>query len=249
MNFDLSGKVALVTGASSGFGQHFAQVLSAHGAHVVVAARRVAALEELVANIQAAGGSAQAVPLDVTDAASVRAAVEGAGAIDILVNNAGVTNSKPLLEMTEEDYDFVIDTNQKGAFLVASEVARSMKARGAGGSIINIASILGLRQGSQLTPYAISKAAVIQMTKQFALELARYNIRCNALAPGYFATEMNSDFFETELGKAQIKRVAFRRLGELPDLDGPLLLLASDASRFMTGSVLVVDGGHLLSGL
>lgn len=246
---DFSGRTAFITGASSGFGAHFASVLAGCGARVVVGARRVAALDALVATIGAAGGSARAVALDVRDMNSIHDAVSAAGPIDILINNAGVGVTKPVLDQTEEDWSFVLDTNLRGAFFMAREVARQMRERGVGGSIINIASILGLRQGGQVSTYAISKAGLIQMTKQLALELARFNIRVNALAPGYFGTEINTGFFSTEAGKALIKRVPMRRLGELSDLDGPLLLLASDASRFMTGSVIEVDGGHLLSSL
>jgi NAD(P)-dependent dehydrogenase (short-subunit alcohol dehydrogenase family) len=247
---DLSGKLALVTGASSaGFGAHFARVLSEAGAKVVLAARRAALLEQLVERLKEFGCGASAVHLDVTDADSVRLAVESAGPVDILVNNAGVAFSKAAIEQTEADYDHVLDTNLKGAWLVATEVARSMVARGASGSIINIASVLGLRQGSQVTPYAISKAGLIQMTKQLGLELARHRIRVNAIAPGYFQTDLNDGMFDTDAGKALIKRIPQRRLGEFHDLDGPLLLLASDASSFMTGSVIAVDGGHLLTSL
>jgi NAD(P)-dependent dehydrogenase (short-subunit alcohol dehydrogenase family) len=246
---DLSGKTALITGASSGFGTHFANVLASAGARVVLAARRTEALERLAAEVAAAGSEALALALDIRDIESVRRVAEAAGAVDILINNAGVGVTKPVLDQDEADWNFVLDTNLKGAFFMAREVAAGMKARGAGGAIVNIASILGLRQGGQVSTYAISKAGLIQMTKQLALELARYNIRVNALAPGYFGTEINADFFATDAGKAMLKRVPMRRLGELSDLDGPLLLLASDASRFMTGSVIEVDGGHLLSSL
>ena len=247
---DLSGKLALITGASSaGFGAHFARVLADSGAQVVVAARRVALLDRLVAQIREAGGLARALELDVTDAQSVRHAVERAGPVDILVNNAGVAISKPALDQDEADYDRVLNTNLKGAWLVATEVARCMVARNTSGSIINIASVLGLRQGSQVTCYAISKAGIIQLTKQLGLELARHRIRVNAIAPGYFQTDLNDGAFDTDGGRALIKRIPQRRLGEYTDLDGPLLLLASDASSFMTGSVVTVDGGHLLASL
>lgn len=247
--FDLQGKRALVTGASSGLGRHFSHVLARAGAEVLVAARREEALSGLVAEITEAGGRALAVKLDVSCQASISAALDAADTIDVLVNNAGVTNAKPVLDQTEEDFDQVLTTNLKGAFLVATEAARRMRSRGQGGAIINIASILGLRQAGNVTPYAISKAGVIQMTKQLALELARYDIRVNALAPGYFSTELNEAFFESEPGQALIRRIPQRRLGSLSDLDGPLLLLASDAARYMTGSILAVDGGHLLSSL
>lgn len=241
---DLSGKRAFVTGASSGLGAHFARVLAAAGAHVVVGARRKEKLDTLVAEI---GG--QAVQLDVTDSASIRAALAEAGPVGILINNAGVTNTKPVLEQTEEDWASIFNTNLTGAFTMACEVARRARDGAIGASIVNIASILGLRQGGQVTPYAVSKAALIQMTKQLALELARHDIRVNAIAPGYIETELNDEFFESAPGAALIKRIPQRRLGQLSDLDGALLLLASDASRYMTGSVIAVDGGHLVSSL
>jgi NAD(P)-dependent dehydrogenase (short-subunit alcohol dehydrogenase family) len=243
---DLKGKTAVITGASSGLGVHFAHVLACAGADVIVAARRLSALEALVAEL---GGKARAVQLDVTDEASIRAAASQAGPVDIVVNNAGITLTKPALAQTADDFDTIMNTNLRGAFLVATEFARAMKAEGKAGSIINVASILGLRQGGHVSTYAISKAGTIQMTKQLALELARDGIRVNALAPGYVETELNKAFFASPPGEALIKRIPQRRLGRLEDLDGPLLLLASDASRFMTGSVLVVDGGHLLSSL
>lgn len=241
----MQGKRVLITGASSGLGRHFAQVLSAAGAHVVLAARRMDALEELAAEI----GDATCVSLDVTDPASIREAVQQAGPIDVLVNNAGVSSAQPVLDATVEDYDHIMSANLRGAFLVATEVARRMRDRGEGGAIVNIASILGLAQGGQLAVYAMSKAGVVQMTKQMALELARYGIRVNALAPGYFATDMNRDFLSSKLGEAMSKRIPQRRFGNFEDLDGPLTLLCSDASRYMTGVVIPVDGGHLLGGL
>jgi hypothetical protein len=245
---DLAGRRALVTGASGGFGAHFAQVLASAGATVILAARRMNVLESIAAEIAAGGGRAMTLMLDVDHAESVRAALSAAGRIDILVNNAGITNTKPALDQTEEDWDRIIDTNLKGAWRVAVEAARHMKGTG-GGTIINVASILGLRQAGHVGPYAVSKAALLQLTKQLALELARYEIRVNALAPGYFATDLNRDFFASDAGSALIKRIPQRRLGNLKDLDGPLLLLASEASRFMTGAVIAVDGGHLVSQL
>ncbi|MFA7439421.1 MAG: glucose 1-dehydrogenase [Sphingomonadaceae bacterium] len=247
--FELGGKRILVTGASSGLGRHFSLTLARAGAEVVAAARREAALEDLVRKITAGGGKARAVRLDVTDAVSIAAAFDACGDLDVLVNNAGVTNTRPLLDQTEADFSGIIDTNLKGTFLVATEAARRMRDRGAAGSIINIASILGLRQGGQVTPYAISKAGVVQMTKQMALELARCNIRVNALAPGYIETGLNEAFFASDAGQALIRRIPQRRLGTPNDLDGPLILLASDASLYMTGSVIAVDGGHLVGTL
>lgn len=253
MIIDLSGRTALVTGASSGLGRHFATVLAGAGARVALAARRRESLEGVVAEIAASGGQAVAVPMDVTDAASVRDGVrEAAGALgglDILVNNAGTTVSKAALDHTEADWDGVIDTNLKGAFLVAQEAARVMKDGGKGGSIVNIASILGLRVAGHVAAYAASKAGLVQLTQALALEWARFGIRVNALAPGYMETDLNRDFLATDAGQALIKRVPQRRLGKLSDLDGPLLLLCSDASAYMTGAIVPVDGGHLVNTL
>jgi NAD(P)-dependent dehydrogenase (short-subunit alcohol dehydrogenase family) len=250
---DLTDKTALVTGASSGLGRHFARVLAGQGARVALAARRVAALAELAEEIEAAGGAAFAVSLDVRDEASVAKAIATVeaefGGIGILVNNSGVSGIKPTLQLTGDEWDDVLDTNLKGAFLVANEAARAMVKAKRPGSIINIASILGLRVAGQLAPYASSKAGLIHLTKALALDWARYGIRVNAIAPGYFKTEINEDFWGTEPGKAMIGRIPQRRLGDLENLDGPLLLLASDAGAYMTGAVIPVDGGHLVSGL
>jgi NAD(P)-dependent dehydrogenase (short-subunit alcohol dehydrogenase family) len=253
VSFDLSGKVALVTGASSGLGRRFASVLAQAGAKVGLGARRLDALEAAAAEIRAEGGVAAAARLDVSDRASISQAVaqleRSLGPLDILVNNSGASVAKPLLEQSEQDWDDVVDVNLKGAFFVATEAARRMRAAARGGSIINIESILSFRQSGHIAPYAASKAGLMQLTKVMALELARYGIRVNGIAPGYFSTEINRGFFDTEAGVAMIKRIPQRRLGNLEDLDGPLLLLASDASRYMTGSTIVVDGGHLVSGL
>jgi len=251
--FEVHNHHILVTGGSSGFGRHFARFLASNGAKVTLAARRAEALASAVAEIKAADGKAQSVMLDVTNADSINRALEQAeekfGPIHAVVNNAGVTATKPALDQDERAWDSVVDTNLKGVWLVAQAAAKRMIANKVKGSIVNIASILGMRVAGAVAPYAISKAGVIQMTKALALEWARYGIRVNALAPGYFATELNDDFFESEHGKALVKRVPQRRLGQLSELDGPLLLLISNAGSFMTGSVVVVDGGHLVSGL
>ncbi len=244
---DLAGKRVLITGASSGLGAHFAGLFAARGAEVFVAARRVSALEGLATALREAGGKLTCVPLDVNDAASREAMAKTVGVLDVLVNNAGVVAEGPALELSEANWDTVLDTNLKGMFFVAQAVASAMQARG--GAIVNVASILGVRQAGGVLPYAVSKAGVIQMTKSLALEWARHGIRVNALAPGYIDTDLNQQFWQTPAGAALIKRIPQRRLGQLEDLDGPMLLLASDASRYMTGAVLAVDGGHLVSSL
>lgn len=251
-NCDLSGRVALITGASAGLGRHFASVLARSGAKVVVAARRTEALRDVREEIEKSGGEAVVVPLDVTDRQSVKDAVAAANAgpgVDILINNAGIALTKPALDVSEEDWDVVVDTNLKGSFLVAQEVARAMKAHGRGGSIVNIASILGLRVSAQVPAYAASKAGVVQLTKALALEFARYGIRVNALCPGYIETDLNSEFFLTDAGKDLVRRIPQRRLGRPDELDGALLLLCSEAGSYITGSEFVVDGGHLVSSL
>ncbi len=250
--FRLDGRVVLVTGASSGLGTHFARLLADAGARVAVAARRADKLQAVVDTIVAAGGQARALSLDVSDAASVRAcfdALASWGAPDVVVNNAGVTVTRPLLEQTEEDFDQVLDTNLKGCWLVATEAARRMVAAGQGGSIVNVASILGERVAGGVAPYAISKAGVVQATKAMALELARHRIRVNALLPGYVVTDLNRDFLTSEAGDKLRSRIPSRRFGEMTDLDGPLLLLASDAGAAMSGATVAVDGAHLVSSL
>ena len=251
--FSLEGKVALVTGASSGFGKHFATVLSQAGAKVVLAARRTERIQAEADKIIAGGGEAMAVTMDVTSSASIAAAldeIESAfGVVTIVVNNAGITIPKLLLDLSDDDWSNVIDTNLTGVAYVARESARRMIAAGVGGSIVNIASILAERVQKALTNYAASKAAVVQFTKAAALEFAQYNIRVNALCPGYFNTDLNSEWFKTSEGQALIKRIPQRRTGTLSELNGPLLLLASDAGSLMTGSAVTVDGGHVLSEL
>jgi NAD(P)-dependent dehydrogenase (short-subunit alcohol dehydrogenase family) len=251
--FDMTGKVALITGASDGLGRHFARTLAAAGATVVLGARRAAKLDEAAAEIEQRGGAAIPVIIDVTSEASVAKAFceigSRAGMVNVVVNNAGVTVTKSLLDMTESEWDGVIDTNLKGAWFVTREAARHLIAAKRPGTIVNISSILGERVAGNLAAYTASKAGLTQLTKASALELARYQIRVNALAPGYILSSLNEDFFASPAGEAVIKRIPQRRLGELADLDGPLLLLASDASPFLTGAVLSVDGGHLVSSL
>jgi NAD(P)-dependent dehydrogenase (short-subunit alcohol dehydrogenase family) len=251
--FNLNGRTALVTGASGGLGSHFARTLAAAGARVVLAARRLERLESLRDEIAETGGSAVVTGLDVTDAASVEKAFDAAGdltgGVDILVNNSGVAVGKAATDIPEAEWDNVIDTNLKGAWLMGQAFARRAIAREAGGSIINIASILGRRVAKGVAPYAASKAALEHLTRSLALEWARFGIRVNAIAPGYFETELNQGFLHRDAGQDMLKRVPQRRAGVLEELDGPLLLLASDASRYMTGSTVVVDGGHLCSTL
>jgi NAD(P)-dependent dehydrogenase (short-subunit alcohol dehydrogenase family) len=246
----LDGKAALVTGASSGFGRHFAHVLAGAGAKVALAARRLDVLQKLEAEIRAGGGEAVAVAIDVTDRASVAKAFADAeaalGPITILVNNAGVPSGAFFAKTTEEEWREVMSVNLDGVFRVGQEAARRMAANRTGGSIVNIASLLGFGVIKGLSTYSATKAAVISLTKSMALELARDKIRVNALAPGYFATEFNEAYLASEAGKRMMARVPMGRAGAVEELDGPLLLLASDAGRFMTGSVITVDGGHLL---
>ncbi|MFG6447547.1 SDR family NAD(P)-dependent oxidoreductase [Roseateles sp. BYS180W] len=250
--FSLKGQLVLVTGASSGLGMHFAQLLSTAGARVAVAARRTDKLQGLVDAIAAQGGQARAFELDVTDSASVRACFDALcawGTPDVVINNAGVTVTRPALEQTEADFDQVLDTNLKGNWLVATEAARRMVAAGRGGAIVNVASILGERVAGGVAPYAISKAGVVQATKALALELARHGIRVNALLPGYVVTDMNRDFLSSPAGDKLRARIPTRRFAELADLDGPLLLLASEAGSAMSGASIAVDGAHLVSSL
>ena len=250
---DLTSKCAFVTGAFGDLGRHFAITLARAGAKVVLAGRRVDEGSKLAALIANDGGTAKVVALDVANPSSVTQAVAEAtralGPIDILINNAGIAVTRPVLEQTEEDWNSVIEVNLTGAWRVAQAVARHMKDHGKGGSIVNIASILGLRVAAQLPGYVASKAGLIHLTRALALELARHRIRVNALVPGYIETDLNREFFASEPGQALIKRVPQRRLGKPEHLDAPLLLLASDASEYMTGSTLVIDGGHLVSSL
>ena len=251
--FRLDDRVALVTGAGSGLGRRFAQTLASAGATVVLAARRADRLEETADLIRRAGGRAFSLPLDVTDSDSVRRVFrtihEQAGMADIIVNNAGISRSAFLADLGEKDWDAVVETNLKGVFLVGREAARALIDAGKPGSIINIASILGFRVSKTLSAYIAAKNGVVGLTQAMALEWARYGIRVNAIAPGYFHTEITEKYFATAEGEKMLRQVPMRRIGQLGELDGPLLLLASGAGSFMTGSSVTVDGGHLVSSL
>jgi NAD(P)-dependent dehydrogenase (short-subunit alcohol dehydrogenase family) len=250
-SISLHGKTALVTGASSGLGQHFARVLANAGAKVVLAARRLDRLQQVEAEIRAEGGQAFAVALDVTDRASITKAFDAAeaalGPVTILVNNAGVPAGSYFLKMSESDWRSVLDVNLDGVFRVGQEAAQRMSERRSGGSIVNIASITAFGVLKAIAAYSASKAAVVSLTKSMALELARDRIRVNALAPGYFSTELNDAFLTSDAGRRLLSRVPMERAGRVEELDGPLLLLASDAGAFMTGSVITIDGGHMLA--
>jgi NAD(P)-dependent dehydrogenase (short-subunit alcohol dehydrogenase family) len=254
--FDLQGRVALVTGGFSGLGRHFATVLAAHGARVAVIGRRIELGQRVAAEIGAAIGRPQDVrawQADVTQPDSIRGALAQIGAElgvpGIVVNNAGTVARGPSMQLSEADWSGVVDVNLSGVFRIAQAAAREMVRPGQGGTIINIASILGLRVRSQVIAYAATKAAVVQMTKALALEWAEHGIRVNALAPGYFETEIHRDLLRSPTGQALVSRIPQQRVGQLHELDGPLLLLASDASAYMTGAVIPVDGGHLVNSL
>ncbi|MCC7276537.1 MAG: glucose 1-dehydrogenase [Alphaproteobacteria bacterium] len=254
VKFSMDGKVALVTGASSGLGRHFALTLARAGARVALAARRKDRLHALAREIGEAGGHAMSIALDVVEPQSVIAAVaraaETLGPIDVLVNNSGVANATAALDVTPEEWDGTLDTNLRGAFLMAQAVARDLVARGHhGSSIINIASVTAFRTAGQLAAYAASKAGLVHLTRVLALEWARHGIRVNAIAPGYIETDINRTFFASPAGEAVVRRIPQRRLGRPEDLDGALLLLASEAGQYMTGSVITVDGGHVVSPL
>lgn len=249
---DLNGKVALVTGASSGLGARFAKILAEAGAQVVLAARRVERLKELRAEIESNGGAAHLVALDVTDYASIKSAIAHAeteaGPIDILINNSGVSSTQRLVDVTPEDYRQVMDTNLQGAFFVAQEAAKRMILRAKGDPtrqhrIINIASVAGLRVLSQIGVYCMSKAGVVQMTKAMALEWGRHGINVNAICPGYIETEINREYFQSEGGQKLIDMLPRKRIGHPEDLDGLLLLLSADESRFINGAIITADDG------
>ena len=254
-SIDLSGRVALVTGASSGLGAQFARTLARAGAGVVLASRRLEKLKELRARIEGEGGDAHVVELDVTDLDSIKAAVAHAetemGSIDILVNNSGVSTTQRIQDVTLEDYDFIFDTNVKGAFFVAQEVGKRMlaRSRGAapgsftGGRIINIASMAGLKVLPQIGAYCMSKAAVVQMTRAMALEWGRFGINVNALCPGYIDTEINHSHWRTGQGQKHISMLPRKRVGQPQDLDALIVMLASDQSHFVNGAVIAADDG------
>jgi NAD(P)-dependent dehydrogenase (short-subunit alcohol dehydrogenase family) len=245
----LQGRAALVTGASSGLGRHFATLLAAHGARVYAAARRTDALATLVDELRARGHDARAIALDVRDPASVRTALQACADVDVVINNAGVAQTRPALEVSEDEWQSVLDTNLSGAFRVAAAAAAAMKAGERSGVVVNIASVLALRVAKQVAAYVAAKAALVRLTEALALEWAAHGIRVNALAPGYVETELNRDFLRSPAAEAMAKRIPQRRFGKPQDLDGALLLLAGPAGEYITGATLVVDGGHTLAWL
>ena len=247
--FNLDGKIALVTGASGGLGAHFAQVLAGQGAHVVLAARRTDRLEALASEITTSGGKASAIAMDVTDPDSVESAFAGmsdivGGPADIIVNNSGIARDGWYYETSEDDWNAVINTNLNGVWRVAKAATKALLDAKKPGSIINISSITALQPSMAVSAYSASKAAVDHLTRSMAVEVARFGIRVNAIAPGYFKTAINDEYLDSEQGEKMRRRVAMRRFGEYKELSGPLLLLASEAGSYMTGETIVVDGGH-----
>ena len=252
---DLSGRVALITGASSGLGEQFAKTLAKAGAAVSLAGRRTERLKTLRAEIEGSGGDAHVVHLDVTDHSSIKSAVAHTetelGSIDILINNSGVASTQSLTEVTQDDYDYVMDTNTRGAFFVAQEVGKRMlgRAKGSnpgtftGGRIVNIASMAGLRVLSQIGVYCMSKAAVVHMTRAMALEWGRYGINVNAICPGYIDTEINHHVWETDRGLQLIDMLPRKRVGQPKDLDTTLLMLCANESHFINGAIIQADDG------
>ena len=253
--FSLKGKNIAITGASSGFGHHFAGVLSAAGANVILGARRADKIADRVSEINQSGGRALGIPLDVTIPDScadfLHQAEEAFGPVDVLINNAGVeAGAKTYAMIDEDDWDFVLDTNLKSVWRLSKMYTESVvKNKQSEGNIINVASITAYRTIKGQFPYAVSKAALVKATEIMALEGARYGIRVNSLAPGYILTDVSRILLEGERSDTFVKGIPMRRYGEFEDLDGPLLLLASDGSRYMTGSTVVVDGGHIVSEL
>jgi 3-oxoacyl-[acyl-carrier protein] reductase len=249
--FNLHGKVALITGASSGLGARFAEILAGNGAAVVLVARRAERIAALGGKIEKAGGKAIGVEADVRDRKAMTAAFDAAekqfGTVTVLINNAGVAHAGRAVELAEEEWRRILATDLDAVFFWAQEAARRMLAAGSGGSIVNIASVLGFGVDKGVIAYATAKAGVIQLTKALALELAFKGIRVNAIAPGWIVTEMNRDYLASERGAAIKRDIPVGRFGEEGDLDGPLLLLASDAGRFVTGATIVADGGQMVA--
>lgn len=252
-SFSVTGQVVLVTGASSGIGRHFAEVLALAGAKVALAARRTELLTEAAEAIGSRGGACATVACDVTKQDDIKAAIAAAeerlGPLSVLVNNAGVVVSKPLFEHSEADWDFVMDTNLKGAWLAAREFAYHLSQAKRPGRIVNISSVLASRTIGRVPAYCTAKAGLSHLTSILAMELARYGILVNALAPGYVETDFNRAFFQTEAGKALISRIPLKRIGQTEDLDGVLLFLCSPASAYVTGTVIAVDGGHAVAAI
>ncbi len=254
-SMDLSGRVAFITGASGGLGHQFALTLSRAGAAVVLASRRMEKLKDLRAQIEGEGGDAHVMELDVTDIASIKSAVAHAeteiGSIDILVNNSGVSTTQRIQDVSEDDYDYIFDTNTKGAFFVAQEVGKRMLARAkgsapgtyTGGRIVNIASVAGLKALPQIGVYCMSKAAVVHMTKAMAQEWGRFGINVNAICPGYIDTEINHHHWQTEQGQKLVQMLPRKRVGQPQDLDALLVMLCSDQSHFINGAIISADDG------
>ncbi|HEY6135973.1 MAG TPA: SDR family oxidoreductase [Rubrivivax sp.] len=256
-NIDLAGRVALVTGASSGLGEQFARTLAKAGAGVVLAARRIERLKTLRAEIEAEGGDAHVVTLDVTDHDSIKAAVARAetemGAIDILVNNSGIGKTQRLTDVSPDEFDTIMGTNTRGAFFVAQEVAKRMIARSkgeapgtyTGGRIVNIASVAGLRAGGGIAIYGMSKAAVVHMTRSMAIEWGPFGINVNAICPGYIDTEINHHVWQTDAGQRLVQTLPRKRVGKPQDLDAVLMMLCANESHFVNGAVIAADDGYV----
>jgi NAD(P)-dependent dehydrogenase (short-subunit alcohol dehydrogenase family) len=251
--FSLRSRIALVTGAGSGLGRHFAQVLAGAGATVVLAARRIGKLREVERSIVDGGGRAHCAVLDVTNETQIDRVLsevtERVGVVDVLVNNAGTNSPRASVEVSAQDWDFVLDTNLRGCFLLAKEVAKRLIETRREGTIVNVSSVLGMRTQKGVAAYMASKAGLLHLTRGLAVEWARYGIRVNALVPGYFKTELTEQFLQSQQGAALVRGIPQRRTGELAELTGPLLLLASGASSFMTGTAIVADGGQTVSSL
>ena len=248
--FDMSSETVLITGGGTGLGRHFAEVLAGAGGTTILTGRRIQKLEESAKSVREMGGTAHCVAMDVSDTQSVVEGIEACNAISpitVLVNNAGTTSESSLLDLDEQGWDNVVDTNLKGAWMVAREVVRAMSEREARGAIVNIASVLGTSVQKGTGSYCPSKAGLLHLTRQMALEWARYQVRVNAIAPGYYFTDIAANYLESEAGKALLKRIPARRLGQPREMDAALLMLCSSASSYMTGSTVTIDGGLSLS--